>query len=316
MSTHIPRLLVDLAEPPATRWRGLFAHIDRARELIDSYLEDLGEYELLGLLLAQYRHSHVPASVGAEIDAVAQLLGKPATDVLLANLYYDAFRAIMGCTAFAVETPNGPLHARNLDWWTERNILSTHTVITDFVGAPAGPFSTVGWPGFVGAFSGVAKGRFAITMNAVISNEKPALAPSIALTIRDVFETAQTFDCAVQMLQAPIAADCLLLVTGAGGERVVIERTSTRAALRYPQNGPLVVTNDYRVLDAAGESTSELHATACDRFDRARLLACQNLPADAAACLEILQDERIQMGITVQQMVFDPTTGHLGVWRT
>lgn len=48
----------------------------------------------------------------------------PLDEVVCGNLYYDALKAVLvGCTAFAVDTPTGPLHARNLDWWTENDSL-------------------------------------------------------------------------------------------------------------------------------------------------------------------------------------------------
>lgn len=309
----LPRIRVDLRESPAVRWRALESFVARARELTDSYVKDLGGTDLFGPMISLYANAHVPAEVRSEIAAVAKLIDRPLTDTLIANLYYDAFRALMGCTAFAVDTPEGVLHARNLDWWTERNILSKHTLVVDFVGAPGGPFSTVGWPGFVGAFSGVAPGRFAITMNAVISDETPSLSTSIALTIRDVFENAKTFDEAVDLLESrTIAADCLLLVTGVEeDERVVVERTSTRSATRRQVGGPLVVTNDYRILDVTAGEGNELQATACSRFDRALYLACG--VSDARSAFDVLRDPKVQMEITVQQMVFCAKSGLLEV---
>jgi len=94
----------------------------------------------------------------------------------------------------------------------------------------------------------------------------------------------------------------------------VIERTSTRAAVRGPGGGFVAVTNEYRRLDAAGTLTgNHLQETACRRFDRATELLEQGLPLDAAACLRILADPAVRMSITVQQMVMRPKTGELVV---
>lgn len=312
----IPRLSVDLSEPANLRWRGLQTYANKARELTDSYVKDLGGTELFGAMLSSYADAFVSRDVREEVRSIAALIGKSEEEVLIANLYYDAFRALMGCTAFSIDTLRGPIHARNLDWWTERNILSKHTLITEVRGAPAGPYSSVGWPGFVGVFSGMAPDRFAITLNAVLSNETPSLAPSIALVLREVFETCADFDeAAYALTERPIAADCLLLLTGTqNGERVVIERTSTRASVRTQPGGPLIVTNDYRVLqELGGSSTSELHQTSCDRFDRALYLASDSPPDNAHACFAILGDAKVKMAITVQQMVMQPSTGLLEV---
>ncbi len=49
-------------------------------------------------------------------------------------------------------------------------------------------------PGFVGVFSGVAPGRFAVTLNAVLSAEPPQPATPVVLLLRTVLEHAQTFN--------------------------------------------------------------------------------------------------------------------------
>lgn len=318
--TPFPRIEVDLRAPADTRWRALAPHAASARAMVEQYLGELvrlvrDEPILLGMMVASERAA-VPAPLGAEISGIAALLGVPRDRVLAANLYYDAFRVLMGCTAFAVDRPEGPLHARNLDWWTEDRLLTRATLLTDFVGAPAGPFTTIGWPGLVGCFSGVARGRFAVTLNAVLSDEKPTLALSTTMLLRDVLEHARGYAEARQRLSStPIASDCLLLLTGAArGELCVIERTSTRHAIREAEDGLVAVTNDYRSLDAVqAASGSVLQATACGRFERALERAARERPVTPAAALDILRDRNVQMGITVQQMVLEAATGRAEV---
>ncbi len=168
-------------------------------------------------------------------------------------------------------------------------MLSDFTLIAECSGGAApGSYSLVGWPSFMGVFSGVAKGRFAITLNAVLSAETPQLAQSITLLLRSLFDTAPDFDTAMSVLtETPIAADCLLLVSGAEpGQMAVVERTSTKAEVRKPDNGLVVVTNDYRTIDNgfAPASGNELQATACSRFNRATALA-MDVPAVPVAPL-------------------------------
>ena len=122
---------------------------------------------------------------------------------------------VLGCTAFAVNAGGSVLHGRNLDWWTQNAALAHYTAVTHFIGGPAGPFTTVGWPGFVGASSGVANGRFAVTLNAVLSLEPAQAATPVVLLLRTVLEEARTFDEAVATLSdALLPCDCLLLITG------------------------------------------------------------------------------------------------------
>jgi acid ceramidase len=328
-----PTVALDLALPPTERWRGLAPHVGVARSLVDAYLRDLGLSDEVAVaswaeMLDDYRGSFVRADLAAEIDVVARMIGRSPHAVLVANLYYDLVRSVIGCTAFAIDGPRGPVHARNLDWWTEAEaaassapgarpmrLLADGTVVVRVTAAPAGPFETVGWPGFIGVFSGVAKGRFAVTLNAVLSDERTPAAASVALLLRDVFERCTTYADAVRVLtDTPIACDCLLLVTGVrAGELVVIERTPSRAAVRGPQDGVVVVTNDYRAMSRAEVNDGELARTACGRFDRAQLRALAEHPEDAAACFAILCDPEVRMGITVQQMVMHAGSGALEV---
>ncbi len=234
-------------------------------------------------------------------------------DVVCGNLYYDALKAVLvGCTAFAVDTPIGPLHARNLDWWSENDSLRRYTVSTRFTGALAGEFTTVGWPGFIGVFSGIAPGRFAVTLNAVISDEPLQAASPVVFLLRQVLEEAPDYQSALRTLsEVPLASDSLLLLTGIRtGEMAVIERTPSRAEIRSSENGCIFVTNDYRMMRTGLRNVeSELVSTACRRYDRVSELVSAFVPTDAEHCLTLLSDKAVRMGITVQQMVFQASSG-------
>lgn len=315
---NIPHIDIDLALPPAKRWHQLLAFKDQARQLLDQYTTDLGSVEQLRDHLLSYRDAYLPVEYAAELTAVAHLLAVPEEAVLAVNLYYDLVKFIIGCTAFAVDTEHGPLHARNLDWWTEMGLLSSETLVADFHGAPAGPFQVVSWPGFTGALSGLAPGRFAITLNAVSSDEPAAIALSITYLIRSVLESARTFAEAVdQLASTTIASDCLLLVTGIqAGEMIVIERTPTLSALRTATNGCLIVTNDYLALPAVTTNSNTglaLQQTSCHRLDRVSHLLSQHIPHNPTECFSILIDPAIRMRITVQQMVMSAAQGILEV---
>lgn len=305
---------IDLARPPAARWAFSDEQRAAACELVDSYVRDLGGADTFGSMASAYAAGFVSAEYRAELESVADRIDRSLEEVLLANLYYDAIFAVIGCTAFAIDTPQGPLHARNLDWWTEKNQLAKHTCEIRYHGGPT-PTRVAGWPGFMGVFSGVAEGRFAITLNAVVSGETPQLATSITLLLREVFDTAKDYDEAVTRLsEGTIASDCLLLVSGTReGEMCVIERTSRRSAIRHPANGLIVVTNDYRAMEVETVERSELQATACARFDRARAQALRHRPATPEACFGILTDPKVKMLITVQHMVMRAATGELHI---
>lgn len=309
MPSHLE---VDLALPPQKRWALSEDQREHAGELLDVYLRDLSVDDAMLALLASSAAAVVPSDYHAEMSALADTLQRPLAHVLAGNLYYDALKVIWGCTAFAVDTDHGPIHARNLDWGTENRVLNDHTVVTAFKNAPAGSFTTIGWPGFVGVLSGVAAARFSVSLNAVLSDDPAKVDLPVVFLLRQVLEQAESFDQAVQMLtDTPIASDCLLLVAGPHrGQMCVIERTPNRHAVRHPTGGAVFATNDYLSLDANAVSTvGNLHATACGRRERIEQLVRTRRPANLQSCLQYLADSDVRMLITVQQMAFNPRNG-------
>ncbi len=313
----LPVLDIDLSLPPARRWEVLRPHRDAVRELVAMYVRDLGGLAGFHDALMLYRSSFVSPEYAAELDSIAALADVDPVAVLLVNVYYDAFKHLMGCTAFAVDSPDGPIHARNLDWWTERSALSRNTIVARFRRDDAILFEAVTWPGFIGVLSGVAHGRLSVTLNAVLSDEAPGLATPIGLVLRELLTSADFSTARDDLARRPLACDCLLLLTGAHkGEMCVIERTPTRSEIRGTDSGAIVVTNDYRALNAPDPTrgtTSTLQTTSCGRYDRASWRVHAEHPASADACFDILDDKGVKMDITVQQMVMSASQGWLTV---
>ena len=309
----LPELTVDLAVDARDRWSFADVHLRAAADLLSVYNDDIGVDDTTMAYVASLAPAILPAETVQELEGIASALDATFPQVLLANLHYDLLKVSLGCTAFAVDTPDGPLHARNLDWWTTARALNDGTVVTRFLNGPHGEFITVGWPGFAGVFSGCARGRFSVTLNAVLSDEPSQIALPVVFLMRQVLEEARTFEEAVSRLsETTIATDCLLLVTGTQpGQMVVIERTPTRFAQRRPVAGePLRVTNDYVAIDAdSGEPANELMETSCGRFDRIAELLLAKPPTNLEQCISHLRDDRVMMGITVQQMAFRPRSG-------
>lgn len=307
--TSVPTIDIDLDRPPEQRWLGLARYRDVANELLEQYIADLGGAGDFSELLDTYTKTHLSESIQAELAGLAQTLGRSPREVALANLYYDALKVVFACTAFACDSNPGPTHARNLDWHTENHALAKHSAIFDFYRAGERRFRTIGWPGFIGALSGVAPGRFSVSLNAVSSAAPIQLAEPVTFLIRDVLDTAPNFDDAVRRLsETPVLSDSLLLVVGTNtGEFAVVERSPADFAVRTG-DGHVVVTNDYRALGdaAAVGADSVLASTACGRFDRAT-----DLIREGHRGFDVLCDPQVKMTITVQQMTIDPTTGEI-----
>ena len=161
--------------------------------------------------------------------------------------------------------------------------------------------------------SGIKKGAFSVTLNAVLSPDTPEIATPISFFLRDVLSSCQSYKEAKEKLEATtIASDCLLLLSGMNrSELAVIERTPTRFASRFATDGFVTVTNDYKKLENVGLSGGTLQETSCSRFDRASELILIQHPETTEACMHILQDTAVMMGITVQQMVFNNASGEI-----
>ena len=264
--------------------------------------------------LELYKLAIIPDDYQQEIKAIATMTPFSENEVLLANLYYDALKFYFGCTAFATYANGQMWHARNLDWHTENDLLAKHTRIFDFTRNGQVIFKTVGWPGYIGCLSGMKPRAFSVTLNAVLSNDAPEIAYPISFLLRDVLEKASDYAEARQILsEKTIACDCLLLLSGmAPHEKIVIERTPKRHALRGENDPFVVVTNDYKKLDNAEEDSNNLlQTTSCGRFDRTSELLKDRQRDHGRSFADILKDPEIKMMITVQQMVFDNATGEI-----
>jgi acid ceramidase len=316
MSTN--ELIVDLDLPANERWHFLADYAKDINELLQCYLDDLTGAEFVFENITAYKEVFIKQEYLDEIACIASLSRFSPDEVLIANLYYDILKFYFGCTAFAFENSGTILHARNLDWHTENNLLSKHSKIFNFKRDGKIVFKTVGWPGFVGALSGLKPEKFAVTLNAVLSNDKPEIAYPVSFLIRDVLDTADSFEEArAEFENMPIASDCLLLLSGTTSDQLaVIERTPTRFATRKAENGSVIVTNDYKQLDNHLAEGNVLQSTSCGRYDRTKELLQHQKPSDADGCLSILKDEQVMMGITVQQMVFNSQTGDIKLIKT
>jgi predicted choloylglycine hydrolase len=307
------RLIVNLDKAPSKRWAFLKAYSKEINYLLKYYLNDLSDAGIFQQYIETYKTLYVAHDYMEEVRAIATYCDFSENEIVIANLYYDALKFVFGCTAFCVDQDKDRLHARNLDWWTEDNILGKYTKVFDVMKGGHLVCSLVSWPGFIGALSGVRKGAFSITLNAVMSHEAPQFAIPITFLIRDVLERVSTFETAVKILsETPIASDCLLLVVGCRkGENVVIERTPSRYAHRLSEDGSVIVTNEYLKLTSNKETKDPLQVTASERHQMVKALIDTSKPCTKETCFEILSNRKVKMDITVQQMVFHPKTGEI-----
>ena len=171
-----------------------------------------------------------------DVESIAEELGFPG--IWFLNSSYQ-----WGCTALARDEADGPWLARTLDW--PFHGLGRHVEVALMRGS-AGEFVNVTWPGFAGALTASAPGRFAaainqgplwrrtrkawlrpydIGMNALRTWAIRHMPPDHLL--REVFETASGFGEARRRLETtPVARPVIFTLVGCErGERCVIERT-------------------------------------------------------------------------------------------
>jgi len=179
------------------------------------------------------------------------------------GLWFMNFCYEWGCTTGAA-TPEGksaPLLRRTLDWPFDE--IGRNMVLVRQEG-PKGPNLYPTWPGYLGAISGMAPGRFAIMINQAPMARKTGILPfdwvaariatgrSMALPpahlLRIVFETCADFDEAVDKLtHTPIALPVIFTIAGTEpGQTLTIERQ--RNAARIDRESA-VAANHWRLYD-------------------------------------------------------------------
>jgi hypothetical protein len=185
-----------------------------------------------------------------EISAIAQALPGPGGHAL--NLSYE-----WGCTA-GLGAADAPFMLRVLDW----DLAGLGAQLCVFrQSGPAGEWLNLGWPGFVGAITALAPGRFGIAINqpplperALARAARDAGSNSLGLAVdwlatrperwrhrglppahllRLVCDTAPDYAAALAMLRdTPVAAGTIFSLAGIKpGEAAVIERAEASHAV-------------------------------------------------------------------------------------
>jgi len=289
--------------------------IDEGLDLLDGTLGDVSPRARNVAYLVRLRTA---GRFTREAKAAGDWMGCSWKDALTASVSYSASLAMFGCTTCAVETADGPVVARNLDWWPTQE-LSDATYLISHQRSGEDRWWTAGWPGFLGVVTGMSANGFSVILNAVGSSDRPSFfAYPVMLHLRRVLEDCETFDEAVESIQhTPLAAACLLTVVGSENhQRVVVERTPNRAALRWGEPGePLIATNDYKLMDRTARPEGEIYDTACGRYQAAyRALSDPTASLSDEALLNVLSRPDVRMGITAQHVLMRPATQEMRVF--
>jgi hypothetical protein len=203
-----------------------------------------------------------------EMDEIAGLLGKPGAYAL--NTSYE-----WCCTSGVGDDPESGIRLlRVLDW--HQSGLGRNLVVA-WQRGPAGDFANITWPGYVGAVTAFAPGRFAAAINQPpISSWRASLpidwligrvkvwrsrALPPAHLLRRVFETCATYEAAKRMLsEEALCLPAFFVLAGTeAGEGCVIERTADKAARRKM---PAAAANHWVTLPRRGHRSNRT----CERL--------------------------------------------------
>jgi len=308
---EMPTIVLDAAAPVERRFRDVPADaVERARELLAAIREAIpaGALKLANLIRARTMNRF-----HGEVVALAGMIDGDWREVVLANVSYDLLLWTFGCSTVALPTASGPVLARNMDWWPE-DVLARSSCILRFERAGSLEFCNAGWPGAVGLVTGLSGRGFAVALNAVVGPENSnRFGYPVLLHLRRVVEDATDFDDALRRLSRQmLAAPALFTLVGVeNDQRVVIERSPRKSAVRWGQTDQaLITTNDYRLLFATEtHDLGEIYQTTCNRFDAlssffSRVDSKQDIRDEQL--LYTLTDESVIQGITAQHVVIRP----------
>ena len=222
---------------------------------------------------------------------LAQILSVEPLELFACNLSYDlVMGGGMACSTMALPTPEGPMLARNMDWPPAEMIAQASCLVAEDYGVSAG------FIGLVGAVTAQSHKGFAISLNAVFGGTDLDGYPML-LFLRDVLDTAQNFDEALDRVQRErlMSGGIITLIGTANHQRAIVERTTDKAATRTArEEEPLMATNHYLAL---------CHAESCDRYAHLAANAGKKTP------MEILTHHEVLQSITAQHVIFQPATG-------
>src|SRR6476659_9757069 len=123
--------------------------------------------------------------------------------------------------------------------WTggREDLLAQASCHLHYEAADGPRFTSAAWPGGLGVVTGLSRNGFGIALSAVIAAERFHLRGyPVLYFLRRVVEKAVSFEQAVSwcMNQRLMSPALITLVSRDNSERVVIERTPTRHAVRRP----------------------------------------------------------------------------------
>ena len=278
------------------------------RDLHDKYLKAYFASEgqrLLALTAAQAFEQRLDPAHLAEIRSLAKASGVDPRQMLLAHCFLDLspMTACSTVTLPASASPDGVARfGRNLDF-PSFDVADKLSVVQVYRPQGRFAFMAVGWPGLAGVLSGMNEHGLALAnMEVTRPMRLPSGMPYVML-YRAALERCKTTEEAIAFIRrTPRQSANNLMVMDAAGDRAVIEITPEKVHVRRAgADEALISTNHQRGDDLTTNGR-------CDRFDCLLKESAERLGKVDAKALQSMLAEVSQGRMTLQSMVFEPST--------
>lgn len=277
-------------------------------ELFNQYLKPYFKSDLqrfLALTAAQGFENQLSPEHRAEVEALAAAVHLDAREVMLAQCFLD-LSPMTACSTITLSgqaAPDGVARfGRNLDF-PARNIADKHTVVLIYHPQGRYAFAAVSWPGLIGVLTGMNEHGLTLANMEVTRTGSTPRAMPYTMLYRTVLERCKTVDEAIDLLSnTPRQTPNNLMLMDAAGNRAVVEITPAAIAVRRASDATaLISTNHQRGED--GDAPGR-----CPRYDELHRSASTDFGRVDVAKLEGMLGRVAQGDMTLQSMVFEPST--------
>jgi hypothetical protein len=259
-----------------------------------------------------------PSDYQKELEAIVRSANVERDGVIAGNTFFD-IKKFLACSAVLVEagrsSTGGPLLARNLDY-PSLGYIHQYSLVTVYRPTGKRAFATVGFPGLVGALSGINDAGLSLGVLEVFDVKAPephfnARGVPYGLCLRKVLEECATIAEAKKKLESMKRTTTINVVVADRTGVAVFEVTPARVLQRNPERGTCVSTNHF--CNAALRPARPVNI---DRsFERfAKLDEVRKWRSKATPDALRKQLDAANLGtLTLQTMVFEPATLRLHV---
>lgn len=279
---------------------------DEIQGLYKGYvLASAGDRMQLAMQAVRVMETHVSEEHKAMLRALAEGCGLTYEEALAAQCYADLLQMMLCSTFVALGDASAdgkPIFGRNMDYPT-RGVLHEHTIVTVFHRGKGKSFLTIGFPGIMGAVSGMNDRGLAIAVMNVLTPDMTPDGMPYLLMFRHILETCGSVDEAAKLIEkTKRTAPNNLMACDANGA-AVIEFSPKAIAVRRPTEGRIWSTNHFES-DALSNKTNPNESTTCLRYS----FLADELPrrkVDLEVAKKLLAGVADE-DMTIQSMVFRP----------